>query len=950
MPRFLSPKKAKPPVPIDTEQQVANSHYYTAFKIILKITVIALVICIAFLPTVPIRNKERQNSDKHVVKDLEHPVNFDISTELERQVTHVPLRYIKAGKLMVQQLRIRGSKFVDLSNISADEQVERSKQVTDDTADGIQSGDYTLGGSTHEAKYEREPIQQCPPDIRSWNGGVCPRPSILPIRDDDRVVSGRCSWQERRKRGGRCELAHWQPTPRSLIMSEDLHPVEPRGNDDVSRPTTLSLSTSTTPELRIIASCSYESKIRNGGRCPHGLANGQAPAENKPVSITVKKESRVSNKEPQIRDLDVLEEAQDITAAYRAESCQSPWIHTNDGWCIYKWGDDSEPLQIHFPEDTGPGQLSPGESDSEENKGIVVAYQAGSCPSTWIHTADGWCIYTLRDNDEPLKISFPEPLGLQQQQSKRGLDFKTQTILALFDASSADSCPHPWFYAPHLDLCGYGWQNVSDPLQISSLGPQQQPPGRPDPRKQNIYLLIPRWAWATGKCPATWFEGPLACYYTWEEGTDPLTLSSPSQNRSRGGNVMQRMEVASTLPDTTTPAASISPPKGAACLAPWIRTMDGRCFFDPNYEREHPHDPLSQPRKPRPQLRDNVVSEERGVAPHRRGFWPEDWVPQIAEDCDRFPVNSLAYHECIKSVAHKNTGLKLIMFFLILAGLGSLVFLIITCANKATRPKAQPFRQVDGTANGMMAHPTSMCGHYPWSDGGNLKPMNGERWPRGPPTYDPMRQFSKHHSNDAVVCSRARNCASVGSGSQGTENWIRKLCNRCFKSGGSSTSDPSQISGIMENGLLSPRIDTLQLPNADLATAPGQQDGRVGANGSGGVRGQSAESTETVVLGNEYGSLLCEEGSGSGRGSAAVGIAQDGNLGGDKGIEPEAAMMKCGKGKGSGSGNLKLGNGNAKVKKVEFERLEELDLVEPLKVEKENRTERASSIVFGSGS
>lgn len=982
-PDILRPRKAKPPVTVDTEQ-VASSHYYTAFKVILKITVIALVICISFLPTVALRNRSRHDAGKHV-KNLEYPDSFAISAELERQVTHVPLRYIKAGKLTVQQLRIRGSTPADLTTIPADKQVERSEHVADDTVDVIQTGDYTLSGSVHEAKSEKEPIQHCPLDIKRRNWEECPKQAILPIRDDDRVIQGRCSWQERRKHGGKCHSQNWQTTHRSLIVSEDVLPAETRGKNRVNQPTTLSISTRSSlstskPKLQIIETCSDESAIKNGGRCPHRLVH-QNPRE-KPISLTVRTESRVSNPEKPSRNADALEETQGIIAFYRADSCQHPWVRTSDGWCIYRSGGKDDPHEISFPQKIGPGQASSVEpGGSERNKGIIVAYKADSCLSTWTCTTDGWCVYELRDGDEPLEVSFPNP-----------------------------------------------------------------------------------------------------------------------QTHSRSEKAMQKINA---RPNT---AAVMN----GACEPPWIRTMDGRCFFDPNYQRKHPHDPLPRPWKPRPQRRGNVVRDRQDVAPtwkansceppwihtsdgwciylpkfkhgtddtlfgalgiiarptitdesngavqptaaeqpnsaghptvstqpaateepvatdlvhcsndseghlhcvkastkdrkistvhHRRGFWPDDWVPEITEDCDRFPENSLTYHKCLQSVGHKNTGLKLIMFFLILAGFGSLIFLIITCLNKATRPKAQPFRQVNGIANGMTAHSTSMCGNYPWNNNANVKPMNGERWLKGPPAYDPMRQFAEQRSNSLGVCSRDRNCVSVSisSGSHGTENWIRKLCNRCFKSGGSSTADPSHNLGVLGSGLLGPRIDTLKLPKANLETVrranglvPSEEDGHAVGSASESVRGQSAESAQTVVLGNEYGHLLGEDssagmkgscsvvglyrgsgsgsgsdggrasdaGSGSGSGSAsglaAVGLTQHENLDIDTVHEPEAAILKC----GSGNGPFKSGSGNLKMKKVGFEGLEGLDEVagwrdaeqaEPLNVEKENQKERVSSIVCVSG-
>ncbi|KAB8289696.1 hypothetical protein EYC80_010607 [Monilinia laxa] len=1000
MPPFLS--KAKPPVPVGAEQ-VASSHYYTAFKVILKITVIALVICISFLPTVALRNRNRQDSDRHV-KNLEYPVSFAISTELERQVTHVPLRYIKAGKLIVQQLRIRGSTSVDSTTIPADEQVEQSAHVADDTVGGVQHGDYTLSGSTHEAKSVKEPTQQCVLDLKTRNVEKCPKQPILPIRDDDRVIQGRCSWQERRKHGGKCHSPNWQAMPSSLIVSEDVTPVESHGNNLVNQPTTLSISTRSSlstskPKLQIIETCSYESAIKTGGRCPHRLV-GQNPRD-KPISLTVRTESRVSNTEQQSRNVDgVLEETRGIIAFYRADSCQDPWIRTSDGWCIYWWKDgDDESEETYFPQNIRPGQVSSVEFGIEGNSGVTVAYKAGSCPSTWISTTDGWCIYEWRDGDEPLEISFPKPQNHPRgENAMQKINVYPNFITPTAGTSTPPTngaCEPPWirtmdgrcFFDPN-----YRRENPRDPLSR---------PWKPRPRRRGNIVkgkrdVAPTWKADSCEPPGIHTSDGWCIYLPkYKHGTDdtlfgalgiiarPTVTGQPNGAAQPNGAVQPS---AAEQPNTAGhPTVSTQP---AATEEP-VATDVAHCSND---SEGHLHCVKAS-------TKDRKIS----TVHHRRGFWPDDWVPEITADCDRFPINSLTYHKCLQSVGHKNTGLKLIMFVLILAGFGSLVFLIITCLNKATRPKAQSFRQANGITNGMTAHTTSMCGNYPWNNNANVKPMNGERWLRGPPAYDPMRQFPEHHSNSLGVCSRDRNCVSVSisSGSHGTENWIRKLCNRCFKSGGSSTSDPSHNLGVLGNGLLGPRIDTLKLPNANLATVrranglvPSEENGHVAGSASESVRGQSAESAQTVVLGNEYGHLLGENssagmkgscsvvglyrgsgsgsasdrgsgsgsgsgsgcGSGSGSGLAAVGLTQHENLDIDTRAvhEHEAAILKC----GSGNGTSKSDNANLKIKKVGFEGLEGLEEVagwrdgeevEPLGVEKENQKERVSSIVCVSG-
>ncbi|KAF7853423.1 hypothetical protein EAF04_010715 [Stromatinia cepivora] len=1180
MPPFLTPRKPKAPVRIDTGQQAANSHYYTAFKVVLKITVIALVICIAFLPTVALRNKHRQHSGEPVVKDLEHPTNFDISTELERQVTHVPIRFVKTAKLLVQQLRIRDSTSDELTNPSANEQVERSEDVTDDTADGIQYGDYTLGGSTHQAKSEIQQLQHCSAEMKSRNRGRCPSRPILPTRDDDRVISGRCSWQERRKYGGKCGPRKWRLTPRSLIMSEDHAPfsAEPRDNKHFNQPRstsststpTLTLMPTSTHTLQVINTCSYESAVKNGGRCPHGLVNGQKPAENKPISISIKAEPREPNTAQQPREAAVSEENKVNYKPYRADVCKPRWVRTTDGWCIYRggYGPDEDKPDFYPPMSkmlVSSKQRRHEATVNEETKLEPRPYRADSCPEFWVHTTDDWCYYR-GSSSRPLGFWGPESRILVSSEQKRrdvavsdesgGITtaYPTDSLRwivsiesmcvprSVFSADEdepgyysgvhspfyseihspesmkselpeqcdgvafpamAHWCPSPWYHDDEDNWCFYLWQDGKDtPKRYfpEPLGPERQPRG--EAVKDEVKGI--GGDYPTDSCPSHWTYVDGKCIYNWQDGDEPLkvSFSGPSrpQHQPRGEIISHKTQVtlalttartstsAFTSTSTSTPAPTsaittivIALPTAGACEPPWIRTMDGRCFFDPNYQREHPHDPLSRPRKPIHQQRGEVSSEERGVAPswqaescelpwihtsdnwciyrpeykhgtqnslpgapaqanitaqfnstaqstvteqpnseaqvaqptftdqpteteivhcindlrgnlqcakfsqedkrfssvhNRRGFWPDDWLPQIEADCDRFLGNTYMHYQCLQSVKHKNIGLKLIMVFLILAGFGSLIFLIITCVNRAARPKAQPFRQVSGitSANGMTEHTTSMCGNYPWNSKAHAEPMSGERWTRSPPAYDPTRQMTPDHSGSLVACSRDRNCASVSSGSNGTENWVRKLCNRCFKSRShSSVSEHSQMVGGLGNGILRPRrddhrIDTLKLPNVNLATVR-RANGLVLSEENGHVDA-SGESADTVVIGSDYGragcrgsgSAVCLHGGSSGSCSGVAGaetgvgvgvLTQHGNLSGDTVIEPEAAMIKC----GSDDGNLKMGClKTANLKKVGFEGLEEfeevegwrdvnrVDRVEPLRVEKENSKGKGSGM------
>ncbi|APA14628.1 hypothetical protein sscle_13g093980 [Sclerotinia sclerotiorum 1980 UF-70] len=1181
MPPFFSPRKPKAPVRIDTEHQVANSHYYTAFKVVLKITVIALVICIAFLPSIALRNKHRQHLGEPVVKDLEHPPNFSISKELERQVTHVPIRFVKTAKLLVQQLRIRESTSDKPANPSASEQVERSEHVSDDTVDGIQYGDYTLDGSTHQAKSKIERLQHCSAEIKSRNGGKCPLRPILPTRDDDRVFPGRCSWQERRKYGGKCSPRKWRPTPRSLIVNDDDAPLsaEPRDNKHLDQPrSTSSTSTSTrkpTPTLQVINTCSYESAVRNGGRCPHGLVNGQKPAENKPISISIKAEPREPNTAQQPREAAVSTENEVNYKPYRADVCKPRWVRTTDGWCVYRsgFGPDDDKPDFYPPVSkmlVSSKQRRHEAKVNEEAKLEPRPYPADSCPEFWVHTTDGWCYYR-GSSRRPLGFGGPESRKLVSSEQKRRdvtVSDKSGGITAadpndsfrwlvsvedicvprsVFSAdedepgyySGAHSpfyseihspkslrsklpkqcigvaflaearwCPSPWHHDDEDNWCFYVWQDSEDTSKRSFpelLGPEHQP--RAEAVKDEVKGVGGDYPADSCSSPWTYVDGK--CIFNWQDGDEPLKVSfsgpSSPELQPRGEITSQKTEVTTIL----TPARTSSPaleststsvyisatttivialPTAGACEPPWICTKDGRCFFDPNYQRQHPQEPLSRPRKQIRQRRGEIPTEKRGIAPswqaescelpwirtsdgwciyrpdyqhgtqsslsgapaqfnttnqlnstaqptitieptateqatvteqsnspvqvaqptstdhpidikifhcindlqgnlkcgkflhgdtkfssvhNRRGFWPDDWVPQIEDDCDRFIGNTYMHYQCLQSVKHKNIGLKLIMVFLILAGFGSLVFLIITCVNRAARPKAQPFRQVSGIidAHGMTEHPTPMCGHYPWNGPTNSKPMSGERWARSPPAYDPMRQLTPDHSGSLVACSRDRNCASGSSGSNGTENWIRKLCNRCFKSQShSSVSEHSQMVGGLGSGILrlrsdDHRIDTLKLPNANLATVR-RTNGLVLSEDN----GHANASADTVVVGSDFGRAagrssgsavgLHEVPSGSccgvagAEGGVQTGLTQHGNLSGDTVIEPEAAMIKCINGNGiayengSGNGNLKMGClKTSHLKKVGFEGLEGLeevdgwrnvDRVEPLKVEKEN--------------
>ncbi|KAF7951574.1 hypothetical protein EAE96_006878 [Botrytis aclada] len=1125
MPPFFSPRKPKAPSRIDTEQRATNSHYYTAFKVVLKITVIALVVCIAFLPTVALRNKHEHHSDEVLVKNVEHPAKFDLSTELEHQVTHVPLRFVKSAKFLVQQLRIRDSTSEKLTDVSASEQVERSEDVTDATTDGVQYGDYLLGGSKHQAKSEIERLQHCSPEIKSKNGGKCIRKLPLLIRDDDRVISRRCSWQERRKQGGRCVSHEWQPTRRSLIVE----------STTLSSAHTLMPTSTHMPE--VTDTCSYYGGVKNGGRCPKGLENGLKPAENKPITILIRPPPVDPNTKQISREAAIDEDTSANYRPYKAGWCRHGWVHTTDGWCIYRGSFEHQTIRPEIFNDPPASKRSVysdqqrrGAFINEQTKLEPRPFRAASCPEFWVHTNDGWCYYR-GSSSKPLGFWGPDAkrsIPSEQKPRDDGVGNKTKIANTVQHDSfhwiiNYDGVCVPestgWAYDDDPDFYSgihspfysglYTVDSINSGVPEECMGAAFPAPWCPSPWKYDDGWCM--WL-GDGIGDSDWKRSllkPIGLNFQYRgEVEGQMTQASSTLTRKRlSSTIRPKLFVAtssSKYPATTTttntfssnsistilsPRTTLASSRFRNCDPPWIRTMDGRCFFDPKYERKHPKDLVSRPRKTTRQRRGESISEKRDVAPtwqadsceppwiltddhwciyrpeykhgthaslsniteqsnttkqyneasqprttnqsnstnqsndtpqpsateqpdvtdqstataqptavetltvirhcindlrgnlhcfqpgtrsttsqvssahHRRGLWPADWVPETPKDCDRFLGNTLKHHQCLQSVKHKNVGLKLIMAFLLFAGLGSLIFLIITCINRATSPKAQPFRQVSGVidANGMTQPSTPLCHSYSWNNKGNATNlMDGDRWARGPPAYDPLRQLSPEHSGSLVACTRENNCASGSSDSN--RSWIRKLCQKCFKSrSNSSVSDKEAQAGSGGIGLRknNHRIDTLRLPSAKLATVrrasglPSEENGGVFVGGS----------TETVVIGsvgNGSGSAVGMRGSDSGSavvasdadvdvaGVVAGGLMKLGNLSGDTLVEPEPAMLECrkrkdgkdGKNVGMGGG-LKTGNGNAKKAGFQVgEEFEEVrgwrdnEMVEPLKIEK----------------
>ncbi|KAK6593852.1 hypothetical protein H4I96_10765 [Botrytis cinerea] len=888
MPSDISrPRKLKAPIRIDTEQQATNSHYYTAFKVVLKITVIALVICIAFLPT---SGASCQNSMSQM--------NLNIKFLMFR------FDFLKSAKLFVQRLRIRGSTLEKLTDISASEQVQRSEDATDAATDGIQYGDYALGGSKHQAKSEIERLQHCSPEIKNRNGVKCIRQLTLPIRDDDRVISRHCSWQERRKHGGRC-ISH------------------------ASHAHTYFYS-----HAKVIDICSYDSEIKNGGKCPRELVNGPIkPAENKPISILVRPPPVDPNTQLQAREAAIDEETSVNYRPYKADLCRHGWVRTTDGWCIYRGSFEHQTTRPEIFNDPPASERSiysgkqrRGAVVNEPNKLEPRPFRAESCPKFWIHTNDGWCYY---------RGSSSKPLGVWGPDSKKSYSIATlSTKYTATTTSTHTSDPNSISTAisptatlppPRLKIVipldpYYGWPHPQDPLaQPRKIIRQRR--GKAISEERDVAP-----SWQADSCEPPWIlTDDHWCIYRpgYKHGTQASlpknTEQSSATGQSNATNQSNDIPQASATeqPDVTdqsTAAAQPTSMETVTSIRHCINDLRGnlQCFEE----------------TPRPWSKTTQVSPAR----NRRGLWPDDWVPQTPDDCERFVGNTFKHYQCLQSVKNKNVGLKLIMAFLLLAGFGSLIFLIITFVNRAASPKAQPFRQLSGVVD-----------------------ANGGRWARGPPAYDPLRQLTPEHSGSLVACTRESNCASGSSDS--TQNWIRKLCNRCFKTRtNSSLSDKEAQIGSVGNGFVAPRIhgmrstshriDTLRLPSAKLATVrrasglPSEENGDLVVNGS----------TETVVIGSVgkgSGSAVGMRGSDSGSAVVAGSLMKLENLSGDTLVESRPAMLECGDGKdGKDFGAVKMeclktGDGNAKKvgfgEEEEFEEVrgwKDVERVEPLRVEK----------------
>ncbi|PQE25757.1 hypothetical protein CJF30_00000464 [Rutstroemia sp. NJR-2017a BBW] len=244
-----------------------------------------------------------------------------------------------------------------------------------------------------------------------------------------------------------------------------------------------------------------------------------------------------------------------------------------------------------------------------------------------------------------------------------------------------------------------------------------------------------------------------------------------------------------------------------------------------------------------------------------REIWPAGWTPKTEEDCNRFRNEVSKYNECLKEVGHRNVGVKMILGFLMLAGVSAAVFFVVTCIGKAFRPKARPFTAAEIEAGGQN-----------WYGKGG---MNGDRWARGVPLPDEMRMVEDScRGHGLVECSTSTGDGHANPNAHVTPNgsWAKKFIPKRAS---------SQLAGVQkvqwESGMGTrpemqkepPRIPSLQLPHAGLATvrkASGLGEGTIGRSWRRdgyqgnplGVQeddGPTNASEVTVVIAREYGTV-----------------------------------------------------------------------------------------------
>ncbi|PQE11114.1 hypothetical protein CJF31_00000890 [Rutstroemia sp. NJR-2017a BVV2] len=242
-----------------------------------------------------------------------------------------------------------------------------------------------------------------------------------------------------------------------------------------------------------------------------------------------------------------------------------------------------------------------------------------------------------------------------------------------------------------------------------------------------------------------------------------------------------------------------------------------------------------------------------------REIWPAEWTPKTEEDCNRFRNEVSKYNECLTEVGHRNVGVKMILGFLMLAGVSSVVFFVVTCIGRAVRPKARPFTVEEMEAGGQN-----------WYGKGG---MNGDRWARGVPLPDEMRMVEDNcRGHSLVECSTSTGDGHANPNANVNANgsWAKKFIPKRASSqlaGGQKVQWESGTGTKAEMQNEAPRIPSLQLPHAELATvrkASGLAEGTIGRSwrrdgyqekqvGVQEEDGPVNASEVTVVIAREYG-------------------------------------------------------------------------------------------------
>ncbi|PQE06354.1 hypothetical protein CJF32_00002045 [Rutstroemia sp. NJR-2017a WRK4] len=244
-----------------------------------------------------------------------------------------------------------------------------------------------------------------------------------------------------------------------------------------------------------------------------------------------------------------------------------------------------------------------------------------------------------------------------------------------------------------------------------------------------------------------------------------------------------------------------------------------------------------------------------------REIWPAGWTPKTEEDCNRFRNEVFQYNECLKEVGHRNVGVKMILGFLMLAGVSAVVFFVVTCIGRTFRPKARPFTAAEIEAGGQN-----------WYGKGG---MNGDRWARGVPLPDEMRMVEDScRGHSLVECSTSTGDGHANPNAHVTPNgsWAKKFIPKRASSQLAGVQKVQWDSGMGTRPEMQkepPRIPSLQLPHAGLATvrkASGLGEGTIGRSWRrDGYQGNPLRVQEddgptnasevTVVIAREYGTV-----------------------------------------------------------------------------------------------